>query len=155
MDSSWLHFNSYRSLNRYSTKKMQVKKRTLYIVCPIVLLVAITGSIGYARYSEKKEKERAIERAVDAYNWEVEREYSRMKGQYEDYVETINDDSYSYDFRKRYIRKVYDLIGYQYSYDYEAFDVWCFAQKQRQNKERDLSMLKSKAADKVYKSLNE
>ncbi len=134
---------------------MQVKKRTLYIICPIVLLIAIVGSIGYARYSEKIEAERAIQRAVDAYNWEVEREYKRMKSQYEDYVETINDNSYSYDFRKRYIRKVYDLIGYQYSYDYDAFDVWSFSQKQRQNEEQDLSMLKSKAADKVYKSINE
>lgn len=134
---------------------MQVKKRTLYIVCPIVLLIAVVGSVGYSRYSDKKAAERAIERAVDAYNWEVEREYKRMKSQYEDYVETINDNSYSYDFRKRYIRKVYDLIGYQYSYDYEAFDVWSFSQKQRQNEEQDLSMLKSKAADKVYKSLSE
>lgn len=134
---------------------MQVKKRTLYIICPIVLLIAIMGSIGYARYSEKIEAERAVQRAVDAYNWEVEREYKRMKSQYEDYVETINDNSYSYDFRKRYIRKVYDLIGYQYSYDYDAFDVWSFSQKQRQNEEQDLSMLKSKAADKVYKSINE
>lgn len=76
--------------------------------------------------------------------------------QYEDYVEIINDNSYSYDFRKRYIRKVYDLIGYQYSYyDYGAFDVWSFSLKQRQNEEQDLSMLKSKAADKVYKSLSE
>lgn len=112
------------------------------------------GSIGYSRYSDKKEAERAIERAVDAYNWEVEREYKRMKSQYEDYIETINDNSYSYDFRKRYIRKVYDLLGYQYSYDYEAFDVWSFSQKQRQNEEQDLVMLKSKAADKVYKSIN-
>ncbi len=134
---------------------MQVRKRTLYIVCPIALLIIIVGSIGYSRYSDKKEAERAIERAVDAYNWEVEREYKRLKSQYEDYVETINDNSYSYDFRKRYIRKVYDLIGYQYSYDYEAFDVWSFSQKQRQNEEQDLSMLKSKAADKVYKSLSE
>ena len=127
----------------------------MYIVCPIVLLIAVVGSVGYSRYSDKKAAERAIERAVDAYNWEVEREYKRMKSQYEDYVETINDNSYSYDFRKRYIRKVYDLIGYQYSYDYEAFDVWSFSQKQRQNEEQDLSMLKSKAADKVYKSLSE
>lgn len=134
---------------------MQVKKRTLYVVCTIVSLIAITGGIGYSRYSEKIEAERAIQRAVDAYNWEVEREYKRMKSQYDDYVETINDDSYSYDFRKRYIRKVYDLIGYQYSYDYDAFDVWSFSQKQRQNKQQDLSMLKSKAADKVYKSINE
>lgn len=134
---------------------MQVKKRTLYIACPIVLLIIIGGCIGYSKYSEKKQTERAIERAVDDYNWEVEREYKRMKSQYEDYVETINDDSYSYDFRKRYIRKVYDLIGYQYSYDYEAFDVWSFSQKQRQNKDQDLSMLKAKAADKVYKSITE
>lgn len=134
---------------------MQVKKRTLYIVCPIVLLIVIAGSFGYSKYSEKKEAARAIERAVDAYKWEVEREYNRLKSQYEDYVETINDNSYSYDFRKRYIRKVYDLIGYQYSYDYEAFDVWSFSQKQRQNKEQDLSMLKSKAAESVYQSLNE
>lgn len=134
---------------------MQVKKRTLYIACPIFLLIAIIGGVGYSKYSDKKATEKAIERAVDAYNWEVEREYDSMKRQYEDYVETINDNSYSLDFRKRYIRKVYDLIGYQYSYDYEAFDVWSFSQKQRQNKEQDLSMLKSKAADKVYKSLHE
>lgn len=134
---------------------MQVKKRTLYIAGPIVLLIVIAGCIGYSRYSDKKEAERTIERAVETYNWEVEREYKRMKSQYEDYVETINDNSYSYDFRKRYIRKVYDLIGYQYSYDYEAFDVWSFSQKQRQNKEQDLSMLKSKAAEKVYKSIME
>lgn len=133
---------------------MQVKKRTLYIVCPIILLIAIVGSASYSIYSDRKDAERAIERAVYVYNWEVEREYKRMKSQYEDYVETINDNSYSYDFRKRYIRKVYDLIGYQYSYDYEAFDVWSFSQKQRQNEEQDLSMLKSKAADKVYKSFN-
>lgn len=134
---------------------MQVKKRTLYVACPMVLLIILGGSIVYSKYSEKKHTERAIEQAVDAYNWEVEREYKRMKSQYEDYVETINDDSHSYDFRKRYIRKVYDLIGYQYSYDYEAFDVWSFSQKQQQNKDQDLSMLKSKAADKVYKTVTE
>ena len=134
---------------------MQIKRRTCDIVLPLVLLLLIVGSIGYSRYSEIKKAQRVVELAVEAFNWQVEREYNRMKSQYDDYIETINDNNYSYEFRKRYIRKVYDLLGYQYSYDYEAFDVLSFSQKQKQNKEQDLSMLKSKAANKIYNSQNE
>ncbi|OKY84383.1 MAG: hypothetical protein BHV69_10200 [Bacteroidales bacterium 52_46] len=135
---------------------MQVKKRTLYIICSIALLLVI-GGIVYYKYSEKQAKVKAlansIERALDAYNREVEREYDRMKRQYEDYIETIKDSSYSLSFRERYIHKVYDLIGYQYSYGYDAFDVWNFSYEQQKHEKQDLEMLKLKATEKVQKSL--
>ena len=39
-------------------KTMQVKKRTLYIICPIIVVVLICSYITYSDYERKKAEER-------------------------------------------------------------------------------------------------
>lgn len=85
---------------------MEVKKRTLIIVCSTLIIVLICGVVVYQAYDHKKKKELALSELKADYDRAVEREYKSLLREYNSIVETINDYSYSYRFRFTYVMKL-------------------------------------------------
>lgn len=131
---------------------MQIKKRTLYIVCPIFIIVLIVVYIGYSKYEKKKAEERDRIEFKATFDREVEREYKSLLIEYRSIVETIQDYEYSYDFRFKYVMKLNELLDIrQYentSFTYSTVNK-CI-EKQRECEEADKKILKQKAYGIVY-----
>lgn len=131
---------------------MQIKKRTLIIACSILFLMLIFGGVCYQKYDRQRKEEQALSKLKADYKRAIEREYKNLLRDYESIVETINDYSYSYDFRFEYVVKLnklldyrqYDITGYSYSTVENCID------KQPLNKEEDSELLKRKAKLKVF-----
>lgn len=124
---------------------MQVKKNHLIVFCAVVVILIISGVIGYNVYEKKAEKERASQELKEDFDREVERQYKSLKHEYESYCETLSDYDYSSSFRSRYVSKINDLLGER---RYE--DVWDFNSSNSYKKSGDLDLLRQQATQKAY-----
>lgn len=131
---------------------MQIKKRTLYILCPIFIIVLIVVYIGYSKYEKKKAEERDRIEFKATFDREVEREYKSLLIEYRSIVETIQDYGYSYELRYDYVNRLNELLDIrQYEntgFSYSTVDK-CI-EKQRECEDADKKILKQKAYRIVY-----
>lgn len=90
---------------------MIVKKKSLISICIVIAITSIVCCIVAIKYVKQgnKEKDKIIQE--ERYNRAVDREYKQLVLEYNDIVETIIDDEYSYDFRCRYVRKLNEFLG--------------------------------------------
>lgn len=128
---------------------MVVKKKTLIIVCIIIAVGAIFGTIATVKYVKQLNAEREKIVQKERFDRAVDREYKQLVREYENIVETINDYSYSWSFRYEYVKKLNELLAaevYPINYDSGFYTVSVCVDSLRHNKNRDLEMLKLKAA---------
>lgn len=137
---------------------MQIKKRTLYILCPIIAVVLILGYIAYADYKKKAAEERDILELMASFEKECEREYQTLLNEYELIIETIKDHNYSIGLRFKYVMKlnklldVHNLNIQQYEntgWEYSTVNNCISDLSVNENKDKEL--LKQKAYQKVHK----
>lgn len=131
---------------------MQIKKKTLYIVCPIILAVIAACCILYINYQEKQSKERDKQELQASFMRAWDREYENQLREYKSIVQTIKDWDYSYEFRFKYVQKLNDLLErrqYKISGS-EYFTVNGCLDDLDRNEEDDKKLLKQKAYEKVY-----
>lgn len=131
---------------------MQVKKRTLYIICPIFIAILVLGCVAYTNYEKKVAEERDKAELRASFERECEREYKSLLNEYEFIIKTIKDDDYSYSFRRKYVIKLNELLGVSryvtWYNDYRAVDE-CISGL-RIDDEKNKDQLKRKAYQKVY-----
>jgi len=131
---------------------MQVSKKTLYILCPVVLVVIAMGCILYYNYQEKQSKERDKHELQASFRRAWDKEYENQLRDYESLVRTIKDRDYSYEFRFKYVMKLNELLGiWQYrntGLEYSTVDE-CL-DNLRLNEEDDKELLRQKAYKITY-----
>ncbi|RHD60165.1 hypothetical protein DW785_23025 [Bacteroides xylanisolvens] len=133
---------------------MQIKRSILAIICSILTLVIVFGWVCYKKYDRQRKEELAFSKLMEDFDRAIEREYKNLLQEYESIVETINDNSYSYGFRYRYVVKLnklldcrqYDYIGTEYSTVANCID------EQPRKKKEDLKILKQKAQLKAFEN---
>lgn len=133
---------------------MEVKRRTLIRACSALVVVLICGIVIYQVYDRKQKKELALSELKADYDRAVEREYKSLLREYESIVETINDYSYSYSLRFKYVMKLNKLLDCrQYEntgFEYSTVDK-CIEEQPRK-KEEDLKILKQKASYAIFEN---
>lgn len=133
---------------------MQVKKRTLYIVCPILIVIFIVSYIGYYKYEKRKAEERdriELKKDLDKI---VEREYKSLLREYKDIVETIENYDYSSKFRGKYLYKLNNLLESPNRYTKNGsyiYDLTDFQDELNKNEIEDKEILKNIAKRNAYK----
>lgn len=132
---------------------MQVKKSTLYIICPIFITILTCGYIAYVNYEKKTAEERDKAELRASFEKDCEREYQSLLNEYEFIIKTIKDNSYSDRFRYKYVIKLNDLLGFR-RYKVGTFTEYeavrdCISDLHL-NEEKDKNTLKQKAYQKVY-----
>ena len=134
---------------------MVVKKRTLIIVCIIIAITLVVGSVTTIKYVRQLNEEREKIAQKERFDRAVDREYKQLVREYNNIVETIKDYDYSLSFRYKYVKKLNELLGSS-SCDlypitsYERSTVYDCIDSLRYNKERDLNILKLNATFKAY-----
>ena len=127
---------------------MVVKKRTLIIVCIIIAVTLVVGSITTIKYVRQLNEDREKIVQKERFDRAVDREYKQLVREYDYIVETIKDYDYSLSFRYKYVKKLNELLVaevYPINYDSEFYTVLDCIDSLRHNKNRDLEILKSKA----------
>ena len=90
---------------------MQVKKQTLYIVCPIIVGIIILCTVLFNNVQEEKAKERDRQELVDKFKRECDKEYEKQLREYSYLVKSIKDWDYSFSMRFKYVMKLNELLG--------------------------------------------
>lgn len=126
---------------------MVVKKNTLIIVCIIIAIGAIFGTIATVKYVKKSNAEREKIVQKERFNRAVDREYKQLVREYDNIVETIKNYDYSYSLRYKYVKKLneflrvtlYPIKSWEYNTVEDCVD------SLRYNRERDLEIIKCNA----------
>lgn len=125
---------------------MIVKKKNLIIVCILLSISVIISYIAISTYTRKRKEEREKQELIDRFNRAVDREYENLKREYNSIVEVIKDYDYSDSFRWKYVIKLSDLLDdYEYKRVYSDYGLSSVIMRIRDNKEKDLASLKTKA----------
>ena len=125
---------------------MIVKKKNLIIVCILLSISVIISYIAISTYTRKRKEEREKQELIDRFNRAVDREYKNLKREYNSIVEVIKDYDYSDSFRYKYVIKLSDLLDdYEYKRVYSDYGLSSVIMRIRDNKEKDLASLKTKA----------
>lgn len=125
---------------------MIVKKKNLIIVCILLSISVIISCIAISTYTRKRKEEREKQELIDRFNRAVDREYENLKREYNSIVEVIKDYDYSDSFRWKYVIKLSDLLDdYEYKRVYSDYGLSSVIMRIRDNKEKDLASLKTKA----------
>ena len=101
---------------------MVVKKRTLIIVCIIIAVTLVVGSITTIKYVRQLNEDREKIVQKERFDRAVDREYKQLVREYDYIVETIKDYDYSLSFRYKYVKKLNELLVaevYPINYDSE------------------------------------
>lgn len=131
---------------------MQIKKRTLYILCPIILVVIAVSCIFYCNYQAKQSKERDKQELQASFQRAWDREYENQLRDYESIVRTIKNSDYSYEFRFKYVFKLNELLGVR-QYENTGFEYSTVEQcvsKLSYTEEENKKLLKQKAYNITY-----
>ncbi|MBQ4344995.1 MAG: hypothetical protein IJC40_03725 [Muribaculaceae bacterium] len=131
---------------------MQVKKRTLYIICPIIVVVLICSYITYSDYERKKAEERDKLELKISFERDCEREYQSLIREYQSIVDVIKDRDYSDRFRFKYVTKLNDILGihqYEISSGYYSTIQNCIRDLSI-NEDEDKEILRQKAYQNTY-----
>lgn len=132
---------------------MQIKKKTLYILCSLVIIVIAVGCYFYHSYNESQSKERDKQELQALFQREWDKEYESQLRDYRSIIRTIKDWDYSYELRFKYVLKLNDLLGtqqYQNTY-HESSTVDNCIDNLKRNEEADKELLKQKAYMITYK----
>lgn len=129
---------------------MVVKKQTLIIVCIIIAVGAIFGTIATVKYVKQLNAKREKIVQKERFNRAVDREYKQLVREYDNIVETIKNYDYSYSFRYKYVKKLNEFLAaefYPINYDSEFLTVEnCLdSLSYNKNRDRDLNVVKIKA----------
>ena len=89
---------------------MTIKKRTLYIWIPIIVVTLIASFVAYNSYTEKRNKELQMQDCMESYDREVDREYRRLVDRMDSDAKTVMDYEYSSSFRRKEIRRINELF---------------------------------------------
>lgn len=128
---------------------MIVKKRNLIIVCIVLSVSVIVATVVISAYIRKSNEERERQELMDKYNRAVDREYKNLKREYNSIVDVIKDYDYSDSFRWKYVIKLSDFVDeYEYRNLY-PYDFSSIISRIKNNKEKDMKTLKTKAHIKV------
>lgn len=129
---------------------MEIKIKTLRKIVVLLCLLSVISIISYYIYDKKRTEEirkteirRSLEEAID-------REYKDLLREYDSMWKTVQDHSYSIDFRIRYLYKLNDLLEQPNRYtEYEK----CSKEEFEERKKEDKVTLKKIAAKNVYKKI--
>lgn len=141
-----------RTFVRYKIKDMQIRKKTLYIWCVVLVVFLIGSAVSLVFLSKKIKEKREMERLEAAYEKAVEEEYSDLLSEYDHLVDIINDWNYSYDFRYKYAVQLNNLLGkteYNTGYSWSTVDGCIEAIKETKDTYKD--RLRNQAELNVYK----
>lgn len=131
---------------------MQIRKKTLYIWCVVLVVFLIGSTVSFVFLSKKIKEKREMERLEAAYEKAVAEEYSDLLFEYDRLVDIINDWNYSYDFRYKYAVQLNNLLGkteYNTGYSWSTVDGSIEAIKETKDTYKD--RLRNQAELNVYK----
>ncbi len=126
---------------------MVVKKKTLIIVCIIIAVTAMFGTIATVKYVKQLNEEREKIVQKERFDRAVDREYKQLVMEYDNIVETILNYDYSYSLRYKYVKKLNDFLGEElYPIKNSQWQTVedCFVSL-RDNRSRDLEVIKAQA----------
>lgn len=132
---------------------MVVKKKTLKIVCIIIAVTALFGTIATVKYVKQLNEEREKIVQKERLDRAVDREYKQLVMEYDNIVETIQNYDYSYSLRYKYVKKLNDFLGGDVSYpikNSEYQTVNDCIDSLRYNRNRDLEAIKARATFKIF-----
>lgn len=129
---------------------MVVKKKTVIIVCIIIAVTAIIGTIATGKYIKQLNEEREKIVQKERFDRAVDREYKQLVREYDNIVETITNYEYSYSFRYKYVHKLNDFLGDEFypinlNINNEVRTVEDCIDSLRHSRSRDLNLIKIKA----------
>ena len=125
---------------------MTIKKRTLYIWIPIIVVALIASFVAYNSYTEKRNKELQMQDWMESYDREVDREYRRLVDRMDSDAKTAMDYEYSSSFRRKEIRRINELFKGRFFFSPDPYE---FEREYRSKREEALKVLKSVAASNV------
>ena len=130
---------------------MVVKKKTLINV-GIIAVGAIFGTIAIVKFVKQLNAEREEIVQKERFERAVDREYKELVREYDNIVETIEDDDYSYSLRFKYVIKLNEFLGYKcYPIGYSEYStVDDCLDSLSYNRNRDLELIKLKAKFNTY-----
>lgn len=125
---------------------MTIKKRTLYIWIPIIVIACIVSFFAYNSYTDKRNRELQMQDWMESYEREVDREYRRLVDRMDSDAKTVMDYDYSSSFRRKEIRRINELFNGRFYFSPDPYD---FEREYRSKREEALKVLKSVAASNV------
>lgn len=125
---------------------MIIKKRTLYIWIPIIIVSLIVALVAYNSYTEKRNKELQMQDYLESYEREVDREYRRLVDRMDSDAKSAMDYEYSSSFRRKEIRRINELFKRRFYFSPDPYE---FEREYRSKREEALKALKSVAASNV------
>lgn len=135
---------------------MEVKVNTIKKLIPFVILLSVISIISYNIYNEKRiEKMREIEMKKDIEE-AIDKEYKSLLREYNSIVETIQDYSFSIDFRGKYLYKLNKLLDSPNRYTKDGWylkDLDNFEEEFNNKKAEDKEILRIIAARNVCKNI--
>lgn len=132
---------------------MEIKKSTLRWTIPVVIAVAIIGTVIVSSSIKKNKEERERQEVRDDIERRIDREYRSLKSSFDHYAETACDWDYSQTTREHAAKKMYELTG---MYWHNGWSIYMPSEMREKIQERKSDIertLQDKARENVRKEL--